>query len=247
MSLDEFEDALDARLSRYKLDFPHVSRELRDGAEPISRLSRRNFVLLLYAYWESIVKQTVKDYIEHVELSADHYDQLITPLRLAHYRKHLSKSYSNVRAPKKAVLSDEMAKFEACEGKLTLPDKPELYDYSLFDSQSNLSWPRLERILTWIGVPLPQFCLSVRDPHGIAQLSYSSVAKRNIYDYEPSVICIWLGKFLKARNGLAHSALDDPPSYEYCVFFGQFISELLHWFSEVMRDAVENELWRARV
>lgn len=247
MFLDEFEDALDARLSRYKLDFPHVSRELRDGGEPIARLSRRNYVLLLYAYWESIVKQTVRDYIAHVENAADHYNQLITPLRLAHRRNHLSRSYLNVRAPKRNVLSDEMAKFEACEETLTLPDKPALYDFSLFDSRSNLNWSRLERILTWIGVSLPHFHLTVRDPYGITQLSYSDVTKKNIYDYGPEPIRIWLDTFLKARNSLAHSALDDPPCYEHCIFFGLFISALLSWFSDVMRDAAENELWRVRV
>ena len=104
MLLNEFESHLDARLSRYKLDFPHVSRELRDGNEPISRLSRRNFTLLLYAYWESIIKQTIKDYIEHVEHTAQHYDELIRPLRLAHLRNHLTASHSHLSGRKSTSL-----------------------------------------------------------------------------------------------------------------------------------------------
>ena len=247
MLLNEFENNLDSRLSRYKLDFPHVSRELRDGNEPISRLSRRNFTLLLYAYWESIIKETIKDYIKHVEHTAHHYDELIDPLRLAHLRNHLTISHSHLSARKKTTLSDDINKFQGHKDKLFAPASPKVYSDALYGSQSNLSWERFERTLVWAGFPLPVIRLKIQDPFAIGKPVYSTISKKVTYLYSELEIKVWLGQFLQARNNLAHSALLDPPSYDHCAFFGLFISELLDWFSNIIRDAAENEHWRVEV
>ena len=247
MLLNEFESHLDARLSRYKLDFPHVSRELRDGNEPISRLSRRNFTLLLYAYWESIIKQTIKDYIEHVEHTAQHYDELIRPLRLAHLPNHLTASHSHLSGRKSTSLSVDLSKFQDYEDELFAPTSPKVYSDTLFGSQSNLNWERFERILAWAGLPLPELRLDIQDPFTIGKAVHSNISKKITYHYSNLEIKVWLGHFLHARNNLAHSALLDPPSYDHCVFFGLFISELLAWFSNIIRDAAENEHWRVKI
>lgn len=241
LDADGFEESLDARFARMKQEMTLVLADIRSGAEPAARLSRRNFVLLLYSYWEAIVKESVKDYIHLVESLALDYSQLCPALRLAHHRKRFSKETSFLRS------TELISSFKAYRGfrdRLALGDKPDLYDDGLFGADSNLSSKVLERVLVWSGLPLPTLELPRQDPGKLASKKISPIARRVEYYYSWETVSKCLDLFLFARNQLAHSALNDPPSFELCQFYNMFIGGLLDWFANSLRDAVDRELWK---
>lgn len=241
LDADRFEEFLDARFARMKQEMTLVLADIRSGAEPAARLSRRNFVLLLYSYWEAIVKESVKDYICLVESLALHYSQLCPALCLAHHRKRFSKQTRSLRS------AELTSSFEAYRGfcdRLALGDKPDLYDDKLFGADSNLSSKVLERILLWSGLPLPTLELPGQDPRQMASKKISPIAHRVEYHYSWETVSKFLDLFLYARNQLGHSALNDPPNFELCQFYNMFIGGLLDWFANSLRDAVDQELWK---
>ena len=226
-----------------KKDMTLVLADIGSGAEPAARLSRRNFVLLLYSYWEAIVKESVKDYICLVESLALDYSQLCPALRLAHHRKRFSKETRFLRS------TEMMSSFEAYSGfcdRLALGDKPDLYDVGLFGADSNLSSKVLERVLVWSGLPLPTLELPGQDPAKLASKQISPIARRVEYYYSWEAVSKSLDSFLHARNQLAHSALNDPPPFQLCQFYDMFIGGLLDWFANSLLDAVDRELWKLR-
>ena len=226
-----------------KKEMTLVLADIRPGAEPAARLSRRNFVLLLYAYWEAIVKESVKDYICLVESLALDYSQLCPALRLAHHRKRFSKETRFLRS------TEMMSSFEAYSGfcdRLALGDKPDLYDDGLFGADSNLSSKVLKRVLVWSGLPLPTLELPGQDPAKLASKHISPIARRVEYYYSWEAVSKSLDSFLHARNQLAHSALNDPPHFELCQFYDMFIGGLLDWFANSLLDAVDREQWKLR-
>ena len=243
LDADGFEESLDARFARMKKEMTLVLADIRPGAEPAARLSRRNFVLLLYAYWEAIVKESVKDYICLVESLALDYSQLCPALRLAHHRKRFSKETRFLRS------TEMMSSFEAYSGfcdRLALGDKPDLYDDGLFGADSNLSSKALKRVLVWSGLPLPTLELPGQDPAKLASKHISPIARRVEYYYSWEAVSKSLDSFLHARNQLAHSALNDPPHFELCQFYDMFIGGLLDWFANSLLDAVDREQWKLR-
>lgn len=241
LDADGFEESLDARFARMKQEMTLVLADIRSGAEPAARLSRRNFVLLLYSYWEAIVKESVKDYIRLVESLSLDYSQLCPALRLAHHRKRFSKETSFLRS---AELMSSFEAYRKFRDRLALGDKPDLYDDGLFGADSNLSSKVLERVLVWSGLPLPTLELPKQDPGKLALKRVSPIARRVEYYYNWETVSKSLNMFLFARNQLAHSALNDPPPFELCQFYNMFIDGLLDCFANSLRDAVDQELWK---
>lgn len=241
-SVEHFENSLDARFARMKQELPLVVADLRGGAEPAARLSRRNFTLLLYSYWEAIVKENVKDYVLLAQNLSEHYSDLNESLYLAHHRKIFSKCTKVLR---KAELTSTFNNYSDLYHGLILKEQPDLYDPELFGANSNLKPKQFERILQWLGLSVPELRLSQQDPGNLAVKETSAIARKTEYYYSWGVVEKYLNSFVGSRNGLAHSALCNAPDLELCLFYNVFICGLLDWLATTLRYAVDNQLWRS--
>lgn len=249
-SVDQFENALDRRVARMKQDISLVYSELREGVGPSQRLSRRNFVLLLYAYWESLVKETMRDYVNLAQQSVSSYSELIPSFRLAHYRNHL---LSRFKKHANCLSSSKLSVYDGIYKDFIIPEAPLLLvgnsrEDAIFSSDSNLKPDVLARMLEWAGLRYPELYLECGSPESLRELYLADKcshcdSRKTVYYYSWKGVECCLNSFVGHRNSVAHSALADPPDYHMCLFYYSFVRGLLDWFASEVRDAVENRRW----
>lgn len=218
----------------------------KESAGNYSEIYRRSFILLLYAYWEGFIKSAAKIYLTAIMHGAD-FAQLPHCLKVMQRRTEAQLFYKNVGTQ----IDNKTYGFyrDRKKNKDVIVDHKTLLSgmFDLVDTNSNLSARTYKRILEWLDLKLPKIELrrNLSDPciaHPEAFAGTISIipspldkddATETTFTLEwYSQIDVSIDGFLYFRNGLAHDALSKAPDLETCIYFYEFVRELLSDFTD---------------
>lgn len=218
----------------------------RESTGNYSEIYQRSFILLLYSYWEGFIKSAAKLYLNAI-IDNTSFTQLPHCLQVMQRRTEAQLFYQNVGGHMEnktyGFYRDRRRDNDVIVDRHTVLS----HMYNLVDTNSNLSARTYKRIIEWLDLKLPTIELShnLSDPcitHPEAFSNTTSIipapvdkgdTTKSTFSLEwQSQIDISIDAFLYFRNGLAHDALSKAPDLDTCIFFYEFIRELLSNFKD---------------
>lgn len=194
---------------------------------------RRNLILTLYSYWESIIKESSNQYLKLVENTTTDASKLCRSLFILHKWSHL-KSLGYTTASKVAKIKVQSCLIdEQAERK-----KPKLSREAVRPN-SNLTGTRFIEICQWLNIDIDSFSIytPTRFPNS------SPIQNHANYTYSGDSLIEAIDKFVGHRNELAHSAINTPPNIEICRFYYDFIPEIIFAFTSELQKKACSRSW----
>lgn len=200
---------------------------------PRAVIQRRTAILVLYSYWESIIKESSERYLTLVESTCADAAGLCSPLRTLHRWTTLKNDGYLNRTSNLALSAHSILL------KDNLDENVPSFSRHIVSPNSNLNAERFESICQWLNIDSGQFNIitDIRLPGTTPAKKYSS------FLYQGKSITESIDRFVGYRNEVAHSALTKPPSITICSFYRAFIPELISAFIELLQDMAIQHSW----
>lgn len=227
-----------ARFER-NTDTPDTAQKkatIEETDSPRSAIQRRTFVLLLYSYWESIIKESSRAYLSLIETICTDPSTLCDPLRTLHRLTSLEadgylKRTDNLSFASHSILLKNSFKDEVPE-----------FSTKFVAPKSNLNAERFTNICEWLNIDYNRFEIitETKLPGSRPTNKFSN------FTYTGPAITSCIDRFVGYRNDLAHSALNKPPSVAICSFYRTFIPDLIKAFTEDLQNMAIDKQWLSK-
>lgn len=209
---------------------------IEESDNPRSAIHRRTFMLVLYSYWESIIKESSNAYLSLVETICRDPSTLCDPLRTLHRLTSLESDGYLKRTDHLSFASHSILL------KNGFGDEVPKFSHKFVAPKSNLNADRFSDICEWLNIDYDHFEIitETKLPGSEATNKYSS------FTYTGENIRLCIDRFVGYRNELAHSALNKPPSVAICSFYRTFIPDLINAFTEDLQSMAIDEEWLSK-
>ena len=207
-----------------------------DVNSPRSAIHRRTFILVLYSYWESIIKESSEAYLSLVKTICTDPSTLCDPLRTLHRLTSLqSDGYLN-RTDNLSFASHSILLKDGFKDEV-----PE-FSTKFVAPKSNLNAERFRNICEWLNIDYDhcEIITETRLPGSKPTNKFSN------FTYSGLAITECIDRFVGYRNDLAHSALNKPPSVAICSFYRTFIPDLIEAFTEDLENMAIADQWLSK-
>lgn len=196
---------------------------------------RRNLILTLYSYWESIIKESSSQYLKLIEGATSDASKLCTPLLVLHKWSRL-KSLGYINTSNVARMKVQSCLIE----DPTEVARPKL-SRAAIHPESNLTGERFIDICQWLDISTMSFSVSTRTKFPNSEPIQSEVD----YKYSGDSLIQVIDKFVGHRNELAHSAISSPPNIQICEFYYDFIPKIIYAFTSQLQQKACDRSWLA--
>lgn len=208
------------------------------GKQKTSRreiVHRRNLILTLYSYWESIVKESSYQYLKLIEHATSDASKLCMPLLVLHKWSRL-KSLGYISTSNVARMKVQSCLIE----DPTEVTRPKL-SRDAVRPQSNLNAKRFIDICQWLDISTMSFSVNTHTKFPNSEPIQNEVD----YTYSGDSLIQAIDKFVGHRNELAHSAICMPPNIQICVFYYDFIPKIIYTFTSQLQQKACDRSWLA--
>lgn len=206
------------------------------GQHNISRrdiVHRRNLILTLYSYWESIIKESSDQYLKLIEDTTTDASKLCKSLLILHKWSYL-KSCGYTAVSKVAKMEAQACLLDNQADKV----RPKLSRIAVRPN-SNLTGSRFIEICQWLNINLDNFAINTD-----TQFPNSTPTQNHVnYTYSGESLVDAINKFVGHRNELAHSAISTPPNIQICRFYYDFIPKIIYAFTSELQEKACNRSW----
>ena len=215
---------------------PQNKAAIEEADNPRSTIHRRTFILVLYSYWESIIKESSEAYLSLVETICTDPSTLCDPLRTLHRLTSLESDGYLKRTDHLSFASHSILLKNSFEYEV-----PE-FSHKFIAPKSNLNADRFTDICEWLNIDYDDFEIitETKLPGSKPTNKYSN------FTYTGENIRLCIDRFVGYRNELAHSALNKPPSVAICSFYRTFIPDLIKAFTEDLQSMAIDEQWLSK-